>query len=93
MILFLPKQVVFTNDNNRNRYLSSIDVKTLLYLIEQLNMTDINIIKKMFNNPDNNSNGNSNDNSPKNIDSLLTNYNLIKPNIQDIQDTPDLDYN
>ena len=87
-IYFLPRHEVFTNDESRNRYLSSIDVKTLLFLIEQTQTTNSKVIKQMFNNNVNNiSDTFINDNKETQlVNNLLFNYNLIKPNIQDIQD-------
>ena len=82
-IQYLPKTSVITNLRFQN-YLSSIDAKTTLFLIKGTKYGNIPAIQKLFG-----GNINDNNNVPKIDDQsnpLIQNVNLIKPEIQNIND-------
>ena len=80
-ILYLPKTNIIVNQRFQN-YLSSVDAKSLLFLIKGTKYGNISAIQKLFG-------GNINNNIPKiddQSDPLINNVNLIKPEIENIND-------
>ena len=81
-IQYLPKTSVITNGRFKN-YLSSIDAKNMLFLIKGTKFGNIPAVQKLFG-------GNINNNNIPKIDDqsnpLIQNINLIKPDIQNIND-------
>ena len=81
-IQYLPKTSVITNGRFKN-YLSSIDAKNMLFLIKGTKFGNIPVVQKLFG-------GNINSNNIPKIDDqsnpLIQNVNLIKPDIQNIND-------
>ena len=80
-ILFLPgTQTILST--NYDKYLSSIDSKTLLHLVQKNNMGDIIPIKEIFGGPINNDQKLIEDQSKP----LTNNVELIKPDINNLKD-------
>ena len=80
-ILFLPSTQTILSQNY-NKYLSSIDSKTLLHLVQNNSMGDISPIKEIFGGPINNDQKLVEDQTQP----LAKNVELLKPDISNLKD-------
>lgn len=81
-ILFLPNSDIIEDKSKYNDYLSSIDSKTLLYLIKKNNISDSETVRLLFSGPEN-------PNAPQIPDAsaqILENINAIKPTLENTSD-------
>ena len=82
VIMFLPKTSIVTDQSKYNTYFSSVDSKTLLYLVKEFDVGNIQSIQQIFGGP-------GRDNPPQiqnASEKLLENLNLIKPDLNNVKD-------
>ena len=81
-IKFLPKTIVVNDETKYNDYFASVDSKTLLYLVKQYDVENIDSIQKIFGGPIRD--------SPPQIDNqsnkLIQNLDMIKPDLNNMKD-------
>ena len=81
-ILFLPNSDIVTDKTRYSDYFSSIDSKTLLYLIKENNIPESETVRLLFSGPEN-------PNAPQIPDAslqILENINTIKPTLENTSD-------
>ena len=81
-ILFLPNSDIVEDKTRYSDYFSSIDSKTLLYLIKEYNIPESETVKLLFGGPEN-------PNAPQIPDAssqILENINTIKPTLENTSD-------
>ena len=81
-ILFLPNSDIVTDKTRYSDYFSSIDSKTLLYLIKENNIPNSETVQLLFGGPEN-------PNAPQIPDAsaqILENINTIKPTLENTSD-------
>ena len=82
VIMFLPKTSIVTDQSKYNTYFSSVDSKTLLYLVKEFDVGNIQSIQQIFGGP-----GRYNPPQIQNAsEKLLENLNLIKPDLNNVKD-------
>jgi len=82
VIMFLPKTSIVTDQSKYNTYFSSVDSKTLLYLVKEYDVGNLRAIQQIFGGP-------GRDNPPQiqnASEKLLENLNLIKPDLNNVKD-------
>ena len=82
VIMFLPKTSIVTDQSKYNTYFSSVDSKTLLYLVKEYDVGNLEAIQQIFGGP-------GRDNPPQiqnASEKLLENLNLIKPDLNNVKD-------
>ena len=81
-IKFLPKASVVNDQTKYNDYFASVDSKTLLYLVKEYDVDNIEAIQKIFGGPIRD--------SPPQIDNtgdkLIKNLDMIKPDLNNMKD-------
>ena len=82
VIMFLPKTSIVTDQSKYNTYFSSVDSKTLLYLVKEYDVGNLKAIQQIFGGP-------GRDNPPQiqnASEKLLENLNLVKPDLNNVKD-------
>ena len=82
VIMFLPKTSIVTDQSKYNTYFSSVDSKTLLYLVKEYDIGNLKAIQQIFGGP-------GRDNPPQiqnASEKLLENLNLVKPDLNNVKD-------
>ena len=82
VIMFLPKTSIVTDQSKYNTYFSSVDSKTLLYLVKEYDVGNLRAIQQIFGGPGRNNPPQIQNASEK----LLENLNLIKPDLNNVKD-------
>ena len=82
VIIFLPKTSIVTDQSKYNTYFSSVDSKTLLYLVKEYDVGNLRAIQQIFGGPGRNNPPQIQNASEK----LLENLNLIKPDLNNVKD-------
>ena len=81
-IKFLPKASVVNDQTKYNDYFASVDSKTLLYLVKEYDVDNIEAIQKIFGGP-------IRDSAPQidnTGDKLIKNLDMIKPDLNNMKD-------
>ena len=81
-IMFLPNTYIVNNEDKYNDYLSSIDSKTLLFLVKENNIGETDAIKQIFGGPVREDPPQVPDASQK----IIQNLELIKPELENTKD-------
>jgi len=82
VILFLPSSFIVSDPTKFKDYFGSIDSKTLLYLVKELNVGDIEPIQKIFGGPV----INNPPQIPNATNQLMNNLDVIKPDLSNMKD-------
>ena len=81
-IKFLPKTTLVNDETKYNDYFASVDSKTLLYLVKEYDVDNIDAIQKIFGGPIRDSPPQINNQGDK----LLQNLDMIKPDLNNMKD-------
>ena len=81
-IKFLPKTTLVNDETKYNDYFASVDSKTLLYLVKEYDVDNIDSIQKIFGGPIRDSPPQINNTGDK----LLQNLDMIKPDLNNMKD-------
>ena len=81
-IKFLPKTTLVDDETKYNDYFASVDSKTLLYLVKEYDVDNIDAIQKIFGGPIRDSPPQINNTGDK----LLQNLEMIKPDLNNMKD-------
>ena len=81
-IKFLPKTTLVNDETKYNDYFASVDSKTLLYLVKEYDVDNIDSIQKIFGGPIREAPPQINNTGDK----LLQNLDMIKPDLNNMKD-------